>query len=400
MLSKSNFPIDLAIKEFTSYGHQAAYIVPTKTGLTKSILDAHISLRKYVYEKNIHNFDSQPKGQEAKVKIAIGLITPESVTSSEMSLYRPLTKSGDPRIWVSGLPSYCSETDLLAFIVDSSLNLYVVNCSNPKIWETRNLPGSPLNRILTENQKSAVAEELLNRLIEISSRGFIESLRPGDTGVGFTLETLLGIEANSSKSPDFKGIEIKSGRVPKSGKAKTRATLFSKVPNWSISAIKSPEEVISKHGYFSESDNRWALYCTVASVPNSQGLYLNLNEDRSRLINYAKKQDGAHLEVVSWNMDDLNAALAAKHEETFWVQAQVKEVNGSEHFHFSSVTHTSKPIISNFSDLIEIGKIQMDYTMHIKPNGKCRDHGYLFKIWKDDLGLLFPPPKTYALTVN
>ena len=31
-------------------------------------------------------------------------------------------------------------------------------------------------------------------------------------GVGYTLETLLGIAANSSKAPDYKGIEIKSGR--------------------------------------------------------------------------------------------------------------------------------------------------------------------------------------------
>ena len=42
--------------------------------------------------------------------------------------------------------------------------------------------------------------------------GFIQTMRPGDTGIGYTFESLLGIPANSATTPDFKGIEIKTKR--------------------------------------------------------------------------------------------------------------------------------------------------------------------------------------------
>ena len=44
---------------------------------------------------------------------------------------------------------------------------------------------------------------------EVSSRGFVVSLRTGDTGIGYTFETLVGVEENNDKTADFKGIEIK-----------------------------------------------------------------------------------------------------------------------------------------------------------------------------------------------
>ena len=57
---------------------------------------------------------------------------------------------------------------------------------------------------------SIVSEELLEKCRQINKKGFIKTMRVGDTGVGYTLETLLGIKANSNKSPDYKGIEIKT----------------------------------------------------------------------------------------------------------------------------------------------------------------------------------------------
>ena len=90
---------------------------------------------------------------------------------------------------------------------------------------------------------SSVSDELLSKLEKISNKGFIRSMRTGDTGVGFTLETLLGIPANSSKTPDYKGIEIKSSRT-----RNKKDTLFSMVPNWKLSNIKSGDELVLKHG--------------------------------------------------------------------------------------------------------------------------------------------------------
>ena len=79
-------------------------------------------------------------------------------------------------------------------------------------------------------------EILLDKIKLINNEGWIESLRTGDTGVGYTLETKLGIKANSQKKPDFKGIEIKSFRKRTTG---ALVTLFNQVPNWKESNIIS-----------------------------------------------------------------------------------------------------------------------------------------------------------------
>mgnify|MGYP000636587006 CR=1 FL=1 len=56
------------------------------------------------------------------------------------------------------------------------------------------------------------SEILLAKIKEVNKKGWIKTLRKGDTGVGYTLETELGIRANSNQKPDFHGIEIKAFR--------------------------------------------------------------------------------------------------------------------------------------------------------------------------------------------
>ena len=54
--------------------------------------------------------------------------------------------------------------------------------------------------------------ELKDKLSEINQKGYIVSLRKGNTGVGYTLETLLGLKENNLKTPDFGDVELKSQR--------------------------------------------------------------------------------------------------------------------------------------------------------------------------------------------
>src|SRR3970040_2278000 len=53
-------------------------------------------------------------------------------------------------------------------------------------------------------------QELVRRLGEIKSQGFVKTHRPGNTGVGKTLEDLLGIKENNIPGPNGAMIEIKS----------------------------------------------------------------------------------------------------------------------------------------------------------------------------------------------
>ena len=45
--------------------------------------------------------------------------------------------------------------------------------------------------------------QLKETLSDINRRGYIVSLRKGNTGIGYTLETLLGVAENNLRSPDL-----------------------------------------------------------------------------------------------------------------------------------------------------------------------------------------------------
>ena len=51
--------------------------------------------------------------------------------------------------------------------------------------------------------------ELLGKFDKVKDQGWIDTLREGDTGIGYTFESLLGIRENNDQKADFKGIEIK-----------------------------------------------------------------------------------------------------------------------------------------------------------------------------------------------
>ncbi len=396
MLTRSDTPIDAVASELAKHGVEAGYFVPTDTGMSKSIVDAHEGIRRFLKSKSLHNFDEQLQGPDHKKKLAVKLVLPDCTIDRELSLYRPRTKSGDPRLWVGRLGEYANPFNLIALIVGSTGTLYVINCSREDVWTSRERSGSPLNQLLDDSSTSDVAEELLQKLRDISAMGFVESMRHGPTGIGFTLESLLGIRANSSQTPDYKGIELKSGRMPANGVARNRSTMFSQIPKWELSHLKSGKEILKAYGYYNEEKDRIQLYCSVAAMPNSQGLFMRVDSSGAFVENLAVKEDGSESPVVVWVLSELETTLAAKHKETFWIKAKQRKSGSKELFHFTNVVHTRSPLINNFGLLVDTGKIEMDYTLSSKPSGGTRDHGYLFKLWPRDFYLLFPPPINYA----
>ena len=131
-------------------------------------------------------------------------------------------------------------------------NLYIVNASKSQIWKTLNITGSPLNEFVASivSRVSSIETELLNKLAAIYKLGFHPSTTNADNGVGDTLENLLGIKRNSNRSPDYKGIELKATRLSnKNNMQLNRSNLFSKIPNWDLSTLKSGSEILNKYGY-------------------------------------------------------------------------------------------------------------------------------------------------------
>lgn len=398
MLSKSDYEITDAIRLFNKYSVEATYLVPTVVGLEKSIMDATSPLRSYLKANSIHDYEGQLQGPDGKKLVPAFLVTEANIIPTRVSLYRPKAKGkeGDPRIWISKLPSYANPNNLLGLVAVDGY-LYVINVSNPVIRESAKDQNSPLGRLLRNvgSIQSAVADELLDKMREIASRGWIKTITNGDTGIGATLESCLGIQINSSRIPDYKGIEIKAKRL-RGLKPTTRNTLFAQVPDWSISRLKSSAEILDSYGYFRNEDKK--LYCTVKSTaPNAQGLMLRVDEPKDLL--HEVHQSGDHFDdVVTWKFDVLRDRLLTKHNETFWVGANSEKRDGTEYFQYKKVLYTRLPFASNFHTLCHEGVVTLDHLIKRTIDGKVVEKGPLFKISETNLELLFPPPLVFDLS--
>ena len=398
MLSKSNIPVVDTLKIFKSLNISVCFIVPTKTGLEKSIMDATKSIRDFLNEKKIHNFQNQSQGTEFKVIKSAILLSQNKYIETKISLYRPNTKNGDPRIWIYKLNDYAKPHDLLAITVNKD-KLFIVNCSQSDLQHHLNDSDENFKSLFGNSlvEISQNASELLSIMKNIASKGYIKTLRPGDGGVGFTLETLLGIKANSSKLPDFHGIEIKSGR--KKSLAKGRSTIFSQVPNWRISRLKGSKDILFTRGRYNKDSNRMKLYHELNAIKkNSYNMKLDLDLDQNFLHQIYIDEDSQIIDVT-WELDRLKQRLAQKHKETFWVSALTKGNTGdaNEEFLYSTVKHTGIADINAFTTLLETGIITLDYTIKELDSGAAKDKGYLFKISTNNLDLLFTHVKTHLL---
>ena len=365
---------------------------PTKTGLKKSILDATGPVRDYLDKLNIHNYSSQKQGKDYKKIIAANIITEDGTIKSRASLYRPKTKKGDPRIWFKNLREITYPNDIIALLWFDSM-LQIFNLSKLNIKKLLEGKQSNVLKDIVEDineQENLIADELLFKLRKIAKQGFVPSMVTADTGIGRTLETMLGIPINSSKKPDYKGIELKSYR----SKRNNRKNLFAQVPNWTLSKFKSSTVILDNFGYKRHGD--FQLRCTVSTITrNSQGLKLKIDHDLKRLLENSDKKNIGDFAV--WTLDKLHQRLITKHNETFWISADSKVIDNQEYYHYKLVEHTKKPIVSQFNILLEDGTITMDHLIKRTPTGSGKEKGPLFKIKPKGVNLLFPPSKKYDL---
>ena len=383
------------LKILTKNSVSLALIEPTETGLNKSIMDATGPIRNYLKENNFHDFEVQQQGPEYKVIIEGFIYDQYKIVKSSVSLYRPVTKKGDPRIWLSGLTNYANPNDIVTLICFEG-KIHAFNITQlPIEYLITSAVTNPLKELIEEinGVKNAIANELLMKLRIIAQGGAIPSIVDADTSVGRTLETALGIDINSSKEPDYKGIELKSFRSNR----RNKKNLFAQVPDWNLSQFKSSAEILDNFGYWREKD--FKLYCTVSTLTrNSQGLTLRMDTDIKQLIENSDKPEIG--DFVVWTLDKLHSRLLEKHRETFWVEAKSTVIEGKEHFLYTEVEHTKKPIPSQFDILIEQGIITLDHLIKRNSKGKVIEKGPLFKIKPSGLDLLFPPSEHYNLIQN
>jgi len=377
-------------------GCDSVLLFLTGTGLQKSILDATDPMRRMLATSGIHDYVRQLQGQDNKV-VKTGVILEDSAShQTTVSLYRPVTKKGDPRLWFSAFNRFVSPEDVCAVFVRNGtihlLNLTRSDAANLVAQRT----DIQITRFLRDADfaNNAISNELLKRLKDVAAAGPLKAVCEGDTAVGRSIETALGIPINSSRHPDYKGIELKSGRSG-NRRAPTRSTLFACVPDWDISALKSSAEILNRFGY--QRDNAFKLYCTVSTRnANSQGLQLRMDEAlpwlREILVSPSVE------DVCVWRLDNLHARLVEKHRETFWIAAKSIRRHSAEFFLLESVTHTTRPSVEQFDRLLEDGTVTLDHLIKRIPSGRVSEKGPLFKIKPRRVPELFlGEPRHYLL---
>jgi hypothetical protein len=384
------------LKFLTKNSVSFTLIEPTETALKKGIIDATGVVRSYLKNSDCHNYETQGQGaKENGVKIQSIIYNDYSLIKTTASLYRPKAKDkgGDPRIWFYGLHNVCNANDILV-LVYFDRKIHVINLTQLDFISLLNsLIINPLKDLVQEINlvENVVSTELLSKLRNITSNGYVKSMVNADTGVGRTLETLLGIEMNSSKSPDYKGIELKSFRDNRG----TRKGLFGKTPDWELSKFKSRIEILDNFGYVGDKGD-FRIYNTIrATGRNAQGLILKIESEKDWLVENSDRVEIG--DFLVWELEVLKKALIKKHKETFWISTDSKIIDGNEYFLYKEAEHTKNPLVNQFDLLIEMGAITMDYNIKRKLNGSVEDGGCNFKIKPNSLNLLFPPSQVYSL---
>jgi hypothetical protein len=233
-----------------------------------------------------------------------------------------------------------------------------------------------------DQQERAALDRFLTRFDDITRRGFVKTLRTGDTGVGFTLESLLEIPENNSPRADFHGMDLKAYRIDgRPADEHAKLNLFLKEPRW-LDGLTGAER-IRRRGYV-DDNGRPAWYLSVTHAVNESGLSLSVAPDRTIL-----RLQHHETTIGEWSAEILQQRLDEKLNHVVFVGAESRGAGDSEEFYYRDVTWCRRPDAGRLLDLVDAGDIIVELRMHLRPDGTVRNHGTAFRVRGRQLATLF-----------
>ena len=226
--------------------------------------------------------------------------------------------------------------------------------------------------------------DFIEEFAKIKAMGWIKTHRSGPTGIGKTLEDLLGIAENNLDEPDFGDYELKSCRI----NSQSMLTMFTLSPQ----PPKSNTYLRLKYGYSSgayDNDEK-VLHSTLTAsrfVPiYNTGVELKLVCDEEK-ISIASQSE---IESVYWTREALKRGFEKKYKNKFvYVKAESRGTGANEEFRFIEAYEISGFNYDAMIKLLENGKIFVDLRIGQYPDGRTHDHGTAFRIREADQPLLF-----------
>jgi hypothetical protein len=227
-------------------------------------------------------------------------------------------------------------------------------------------------------------QDVVQKLKEINEQGFCRTHRAGNTGIGKTLEDLLGIQENNIPGPDIGDIiELKSARKPSS----SMLTLFTKAPL----PNSANTYLLNNYGYVTgESQGKHILHTTVNgqsfnTIRGSRGFKVGHRDDKIIL----EATPATEYEVY-WTRDTIKACLENKYPKGLaYVKADFRGSGANEEFHFNEAYFLEGFDFNNFMSLLDIGRILIDIRIGQYSDGRTHDHGTGFRIFPDTLDSIF-----------
>jgi MvaI/BcnI restriction endonuclease family protein len=216
--------------------------------------------------------------------------------------------------------------------------------------------------------------DLPAKLLELKNRGWIKSHRKSDTGIGKTVEDLLGIKENNQGEADctYRGneIEIKGHRVGSS----SMITLFTLE-----AGIRHLNDVqlMRKYGY-TNGKGRQALKITLTTQSlTPQGLKLKSDAEKGTI----SIVDGNGENLWVWTTRDIRLKL----HNLCLVYAESKKEGEDEYFRIQSAVLAIGLDDRCFFKLVDQGSVKIDLRMHVKESGSSRNRGTAFRFprWED-----------------
>ncbi len=212
---------------------------------------------------------------------------------------------------------------------------------------------------------------LKKKLKKIKKMGFVKTHRHGDTGIGKTLEDLLGIQENNIPLPDIGEIaELKSYRK----NAKSMMTLFTLEP-----LPKGGDRdrlLLDNFGYSKRNNQRSKeLHSTLSSKKyNNQNLKLSVEKDKIRVKGKGKRIN------IFWDMESVKNKFDKKLPALVHVLTDTNVIEGVENFHFNEAYLLEDFDFELFKKRVRADDIVVDFRMYYRPNGSVRNHGTGFRV--------------------
>lgn len=221
--------------------------------------------------------------------------------------------------------------------------------------------------------------KLIQKLKTIKDMGYIKTHRAGNTGIGKTLEDLLGIKENNIPGPNSAMIELKSARK----NATSMLTLFTKSPQ----PPRVNSTLLERFGYES-SHGKKRLETTVNAkefntIKGKLGFKIDIEKDRINLITPDNEV------VAYWDKETLKNSFERKLPKVLYVKAETRGSGPNEEFWYDEAWLLSGFDFDNFVQLLKEGIIVIDIRIGQYPDGRTHDHGTGFRVFPDKLDLCF-----------